>query len=164
MDPDEYEKWDEWNRFYRKVVFIDMDGTIADLNFDTHVKDIYEPGFFLNKKPSTTIINAIRNVFSDYDKIILSASPSTECSMEKIKWLEKWFPEIKPNDMIFINYPRENKIDKLLNICRFKNLDPRNVILIDDSLDILREGNSRGIKSIHPIRVLIMEENNERAN
>lgn len=147
-----------------KTVFIDMDGTIADLNFDTHVKDEYEPGFFLYKEPSATMIMAIRKIFKNYHKIILSASPSTECSIEKIQWLNKWFPEIESNDMIFIEYPKENKIDKLLTICRFKNLDPKDVILIDDNLDILREGNSRGIKCIHPIRVLIMEENNERAD
>lgn len=141
-----------------KVVFIDMDGTVADIEFHTHPTDDYEKGFFLNKKPCKTIIDSINELFKDYHKIILSASPNDEFDQEKLEWLKKYFPELGPTDMVFIRWPNDDKVAMLKKVCLFKNIDPKNVLLIDDNLDILRKSNSNGITAIHPVHVLIMKE------
>ena len=104
---------------------------------------------------------------SEYDwcSDMCSSDLSDEFSQEKIKWLEKHFPEIATSrggtDMMFIKWPHDNKVAALKRICLNKNISTDNVLLIDDNLDILREANSKGIKAIHPIRVLIMKEESE---
>jgi 5'-nucleotidase len=86
-----------------KLVFLDMDDTIADftgsdafkLGFD--VSKMYEPGFFLQLKPVDGALVAVRQIIRmGYDVHILSqpVAESPHSYSEKIQWIGLWFPEL----------------------------------------------------------------------
>jgi len=90
----------------KKVVYIDMDDTIADFcghhsfprdvfPFDVH--EMYEPGFFLNLKVVKGAHSAVRRIMRmGYDVQILS-QPLAESALsylEKAQWIGLHFPDL----------------------------------------------------------------------
>lgn len=89
----------------QKVLFIDMDDTIAD--FGGHpifqkrgsVEEtyMYEPGFFRDLKPIEGALVAVRVLIKmGFDVQILTqpVATSPHCYSEKVQWLGMWFPEL----------------------------------------------------------------------
>lgn len=89
----------------KKIVFIDLDDTIADFSgspllpdgypFDVHA--MYEPGFFLSLKVIPGALSAVREIIRmGYDVHILSqpVAESSHSYSEKVQWVGLHFPEL----------------------------------------------------------------------
>lgn len=89
----------------KKVVFLDLDDTLADFSgspllpagypFEVHA--MYEPGFFLGLKVIPGALSAVRQIIKmGYDVHILSqpVDISAHSYSEKVQWVGIHFPEL----------------------------------------------------------------------
>lgn len=146
--------------YSQKHVFIDMDGTIADW-FDPKGivgKEVeFYDKYFLEKEPVREVIASIKNNFKNDELYILSAAPSLTARFEKMTWLDNHFPEIKKENIYFIEYLKDNKCNVLSKIMDKLSLQKENVILIDDHHDILKQCDKElQIQTYHPIHIIVM--------
>lgn len=87
-------------------LFIDMDGVLAVYHKNTS-KHMYTKGFFLNRPVIKHMMNLSKLLIgtNDYEVYILSSViNSPYCVPEKNMWLEKYIPEIKQENRIFVPY------------------------------------------------------------
>lgn len=127
-------------------IYLDMDGTIVELLFDK--KDSYtQKGVYLNKKPIIPVIDRIEEIKNRFPLIkfkILSCSKTNQMRDEKNEWLNIYMPFIDKNDRIIFSeesgdYTRENR-----NLVKAEYIEKnitkdKIIVLIDDSIDVLRE-------------------------
>lgn len=96
------------------TIYVDMDDTIADFMGVKNAVERFknEPDFFYNLKPLERNLNAIKQVLENpkFRVFILTASPNENCDNDKIKWLEKYLPNL-PKKNILICRLGENKGD-----------------------------------------------------
>lgn len=150
-----------WGILMNRIVFIDMDGVIADYwcafeRVNVSIEEINTEGFFLDKKPVQPIIDAINKVFADDDMYILSACPSAEGVAEKNEWLDKYF-NIEQHKRCFVDYPFASKAEFIEDLeHNLDNFSGKEIIMVDDHHDILKECESCGYISYHPSHVLVM--------
>lgn len=87
----------------KKLVYIDMDDTIADFTGSDAFKNgfdvslMYEPNFFLHLKPIDGALVGVRTIMRlGYDVQILSqpVAESPHSYSEKIMWMALWFPDL----------------------------------------------------------------------
>lgn len=87
----------------KKIIFIDMDDTIADFvgaevfKNGLDVPKMYEPGFFLSLKPVEGALVAVRQLIAlGYEVEILSqpVAESYHSYLEKVQWIALYFPEL----------------------------------------------------------------------
>lgn len=89
----------------KKIVFIDMDDTIADFSgspllpagypFEVHA--MYEPGFFLGLKVIPGAYSAIRRILRMGVDVQILSQPVAESAhsySEKVQWIGMHFPEL----------------------------------------------------------------------
>lgn len=94
---------------YSNRLFVDMDGTIARFHDEVnYLEQMYEKGFFLNLNPFTNMINGLKVYMEQHPEtevFILSATIDGEpphCMREKDAWLERFLPEVKPENRLFV--------------------------------------------------------------
>ena len=68
---------------------------------------------------------------------------------QKYKWLNENYPNIKIENIIFISNTML-KPDVILAYCKHYNINIKDVVFVDDRLDVLRKAESLGITSYHP--------------
>ena len=121
-------------------LFVDMDGTLAVFSYEKTIEDLYKKGYFENLKPIYEVVDAIKHIITDtpIEVYILSAylSKSNFALAEKQKWLDKYLPEIKISNRIFLPYP-ENKAEA------FRSLS-KDDYLLDDYTPNLISWNKKG--------------------
>ena len=92
----------------RPVLYLDMDNVLADFDGSPDIplseKDqrnhpaIFQPGFFLNLKPTEFAKEAVRTLLlSGKYEIWIASKPlwnSSYCYSEKAQWIMKYFPEL----------------------------------------------------------------------
>jgi 5'(3')-deoxyribonucleotidase len=96
----------------KPIIYCDMDGVLADFDKVENAVERYkqEPQFFYNLEPIADNVNAIKELIAkDYKVKILSKSPHENADNDKRKWLAKYLPEIKNENIIFAR-PHETKI------------------------------------------------------
>jgi 5'(3')-deoxyribonucleotidase len=94
------------------IIYCDMDGVLADFDKvpNAVAKYKYELNFFYNLEPINENVNAIKElILKDYLVKILSKSPHEKADSDKRKWLAKYLPEIKNENIIFAR-PHQTKI------------------------------------------------------
>ena len=87
----------------QKTIYCDMDGVLADFNKEPNAVERFavEKGFFAKLEPIKNNVRAIKILLEDGRKVkILSASPNKNADKDKMKWLAKYLPEIKKEDII----------------------------------------------------------------
>jgi 5'(3')-deoxyribonucleotidase len=97
----------------KPIIYCDMDGVLADFEKVKNAVAIYktEPNFFYDLEPISENVNAIKQLIAkNYLVKILSKSPHEKADNDKRKWLAKYLPEIKDENIIFAR-PHERKID-----------------------------------------------------
>lgn len=136
-----------------KYLLLDMDGTICEF-FDPlgkiHMSE-FPVGFFLNKRPLTTIINAVKELYSNYRIIIFSSSPNEVADEEKIQWLKNNGLDY---EHIFVRFRTADKGQVLMNFIKVNNLNPKDITLVDDDLRVLNSCEKLGVNCIHPSHLL----------
>lgn len=91
-------------------VFVDMDGTLA--RFHDHILDedgavalelVYEEDFFLQLKPFSSLVEAVRLLAArdDVEVYILSAVANGDFLEQKNAWIARHLPEIPPERRVF---------------------------------------------------------------
>lgn len=95
----------------KKRLFVDMDGTIAKWQNVEYFEKLYEEGYYLNLMPQDEAITSIKDIMKqeEYEVYILSAylDDSKYALKEKQMWLEKYLPEVKKENHIFVKYGDE---------------------------------------------------------
>ena len=94
-------------------IYCDMDGVLADFNAEPNAVERFqtEAGFFYKLRPIKNNVKAIRKLIADgFEVNILSASPNMMADGNKIKWLNKYLPMIKAENIIIMRNG-ENKAD-----------------------------------------------------
>ena len=126
------------------ILFLDMDGTIIELLFNSE-ESFRKKDEYMKKKPIKPIIEIIKKINIQFPLIkinILSYSQTNEMIKAKDEWLNKYLQDIKLNDRIFLceetgDYTQEN-INYIKSQYIKNNLKENEIaILIDDDIRIL---------------------------
>ena len=89
----------------RKIVYIDLDNTVADylgmaekLNLSPNDAK-HVPNFFINLEPIEGSIEAYRILEEHFDVYFLTTAPwsNPRALMEKVEWVKKYFPSAYKN-------------------------------------------------------------------
>lgn len=131
-------------------LFVDMDGTLAVFSYVKNIEELYQKGYFDRLKPMANVIKAIKYIIEEVPKVevsILSSylQDSKFALAEKQKWLDRYLPELKISNRIFIPY-QENKASILRDLSR-------NDYLLDDYTPNLVSWSKKGtaIKLVNEI-------------
>lgn len=113
----------------KKRYFIDMDGVLAEYNFDLpSFETLYEEFYFITRPPQQNIVDAARQLIARGEEVfILSAvlKESEYALFEKHDWLDKYLPEVNCKHRIFTICGE----DKIAYVPHF---DTKTDILVDD--------------------------------
>lgn len=144
----------EIKHFKNDVIFVDMDGTVAE--YYKLVKDLNNNIDFVNynvfkySKPVLEVIDKLKNLHLKGKKIcILSASPNSLCNIDKIEWIKKYMPFIKEEDIYFCGN-KEYKHVMLQQLMQKMNLKSNQVMAIDDDHNVLERYDPLEINAVHP--------------
>lgn len=138
-----------------KTVFVDLDNTLAANNTCDNVE--YTKGLYLNKKPIKIVIDAINHLYKEDNIIIISIYVGDEDGkQEKIEWMKKYLP-----DKMLINSPfliksndKAKKSDYIMGYAFMNNLNPSDIIIIDDKKEILQDCKTHNIMTLYPQQVI----------
>ena len=86
----------------KRIIYCDMDGVVADFNAEPNAVARFktEKGFFFKLKPILTNVQAVEWLTARNEVCILTASPNKRADKDKIKWLKKYMPFIKKENII----------------------------------------------------------------
>lgn len=113
-------KFLEENKDKKIALFSDIDGVIANFEFDydNAINKDCDGTFFLNKKPIHTVIDFYKELkkYNNIDFYVLSACVYEHQTKAKSKWLEKYAPFFDKDNQIYVvkettKYNSDNKSD-----------------------------------------------------
>lgn len=88
-----------------KYYYCDMDGVLADFFSEPNalLRFPIEKDFFYNLKPIIENINTIAHLIESGASVrVLTASPNKRADNDKIKWLAKYLPQLKRENIIVV--------------------------------------------------------------
>lgn len=91
--------------------YIDMDGVLADFSAMPRAVERFEheKDFFYKLPPIADNVKAVNEAIERGALVhILSATPMNHCKADKIRWLHKYLPKLKDENMHFCKV-RDNK-------------------------------------------------------
>lgn len=139
-----------------KIVFWDIDGTLAPYRFNGHVGDpcgtnngqsIEEvnAGIFYKRKPSKFMQRVVADCNAK-QHIIMGHCQATKEMDDKHKWLDWHYPMIKERLLVPGSH---SKADAIISYCEQHNIDLLKVVYVDDVIPFLREAEKKGINAWH---------------
>ncbi len=139
-----------------KYVFFDIDGTLSDYKYNNknseidsyYLNTLLFSNSFLKPKPLKHMQNIIKNLSPDKIYTLGTIVTNHEIN-QKYKWLEKNYPTIKKENIIFISSPML-KPDVILEYAKQLNINIQDIVFVDDRLDILKKAENLGITAYHP--------------
>lgn len=102
----------------KNKIFLDMDGTLSRFNVPNALKNFKNDQFFFEKLKAYKGIEVINELAKSKNIYIISASPHKKADISKLKWLDKYLPNI-PKQNILLCRLGINKaifIEQTLNI------------------------------------------------
>lgn len=148
-------------RLKEKYVFFDVDGTLSEYRYNDRLyagecpelgcqtlSDFLFGNLFLNARPLKNMQNIISKLNSNKIFILGTIVTNNEIN-QKYEWLEKNYPNIKKENIIFIGSTML-KPNVIIEYSKKFNIDIKDVVFVDDRLDVLRKAESLGITSYHP--------------
>ncbi len=142
-----------------KYVFFDIDGTLSEFRYNDKLfsddqigcqslEDLLFGDLFYKARPLKVMQDVISGLDGENVFILGTVFTNNE-AQQKYRWLASNFPNIKKENIIFINRA-EIKPLVILEYVKHFNWNISDVIFVDDRLDVLREAEVLGIKSYHP--------------
>lgn len=142
-----------------KYVFFDIDGTLSEFRYNDKLfsddqigcqslEDLLFGDLFYKARPLKVMQDVISDLYGENVFILGTVFTNNE-AQQKYRWLASNFPNIKKENIIFINRA-EIKPLVILEYVKHFNWNISDVIFVDDRLDVLREAEVLGIKSYHP--------------
>lgn len=149
------------DKLKEKYVFFDVDGTLSEYRFNDRLygggcselgcqslEDLLFSNHFLNARPLKTMQEIVNSL--DKDKIFILGTIVTNHEIEqKYKWLDKNYPNIKKENIIFVSSTML-KPNVILEYVKRLNINVKDLVFIDDRLDVLRKAEELGITAYHP--------------
>ncbi|MCL2085748.1 hypothetical protein FWH09_02335 [Candidatus Saccharibacteria bacterium] len=141
-----------------RIVFLDLDGTLSEYRYNNHIsggdgrrgqtfEELFFGDVFINSRPLETMVDVVREL--DPSRIYVLGAITTNHEIdEKYKWLEKYYPSIKRENVIFI----AGSDLKLVAIQQYMNrlgVSKEDIVFIDDKHSTLREVEDAGFTSYH---------------
>lgn len=144
-----------------KYVFFDVDGTLSEYRFNDKLyggerpelgcqslQDLLFSNLFLNARPLKTMQNIISNLNPEKVFVLGTIVTNNEIN-QKYKWIEKNYPNIKKENIIFISSTML-KPEVIIEYAKKLNVDIKDTVFVDDRLDALRKAEELGIVAYHP--------------
>ncbi len=148
------------NKLKGKYVFFDLDGTLSEYRFNDHVsgnnnwggqtfKELFFGNGFVNNRPLKTMVEFIQKL--DLDKVyVLGAITTNHEINEKNIWLEKYYPFIKKENVIFVaNASLNLKLVAIKEYQKKLNIKNEDIVFVDDTHAIIREIEEAGYTAYH---------------
>ncbi len=124
-------------------IYIDMDGVVADYDFEGYNNDGTNDDIYLNKRPIMSSIEPIKEVsmLKNVNLYILSVSRYESQIAGKLKWLDKNMPFIKKENIFILprdtnNFKKAKELKRDFIKERLNNNDIN--IHIDDAHEVLK--------------------------
>ena len=147
-------KFLEENKDKKIALFSDMDGVIAQFEFDydNSIVNDHDGSFFLNKEPINTVINFYRELkkYDNLDFYILSACSYEHQAVSKSKWLEQYAPFFEKDKQIYVvketvKYNKDNKSDIKTQFIdnKVKECNYDYVLYFEDEYGMLRKAHKK---------------------
>lgn len=119
-------------------IFIDMDGTVAEIKPFISLDQFYQENYYLDLYPQQKLINALKTLGKKHELFILSkVVDSPYCIEEKNQWLDTYMPFVTENHRIFVEY-NDSKINHIPSGIQSDD------VLIDDYNGNLKEWKNAG--------------------
>lgn len=148
------------DKLKNKYVFFDIDGTLSEYRYNDrlyasgnneigcqNLNDLLFNDLFYQARPLKTMQNIISNL--DNDKVfILGACVTNNEAIQKYKWLEENYPNIRKDHIIFVSSTLL-KPDVIVEYSRHYNIPVSHTVLVEDRLDALWKAEGMGITSYH---------------
>lgn len=135
------------------MIFIDMDGTLAEWKNVTSNYELYQQGYYESLRPNEHILNETKRLIKEGENVFILSSFLSDSAFaleEKNSWLDKYLPELKKENRIFVPYGE----------CKYKYI-PNKITsydyLIDDHTKNLldwKDAGGTGIKFLNGINHL----------
>lgn len=149
------------NKLKDKYVFFDLDGTLSEYRYNDKLyggmspelgcqslSDLLFSNLFSKARPLKTMQKIVENL--DSNKIFILGTIVTNHEAEqKYEWLDKNYPNIKKDNIIFISSTMM-KPNVILEYIKKLNINIKDVVFVDDRLDVLRKSEELGITAYHP--------------
>lgn len=149
------------NKLKDKYVFFDLDGNLSEYRYNDKLyggmspelgcqslSDLLFSNLFSKARPLKTMQKIVENL--DSNKIFILGTIVTNHEAEqKYKWLDKNYPNIKKDNIIFISSTMM-KPNVILEYIKKLNINIKDVVFVDDRLDVLRKSEELGITAYHP--------------
>ena len=143
-----------------KYVFFDVDGTLSEYRFNDKLYASLKPelgcqtledflfgNLFLKARPLKTMQRVIEKL--DKDRIfVLGTIVSNNEINQKYTWLKENYPNIKKENIIFISSTML-KPEVIIEYSKKYKIDLKDMVFVDDRLDVLRKAEEKGIKAYH---------------
>lgn len=159
---DELLKIKEEKNMKKIMIFVDMDGVIADYRFGEGINiKKNKPGTYLNKRPIMTTINNLKKMskYKNIDLSIISSCLFKEQVDEKNQWLDKYADFFKLENRIYV-IADDFESRKQLKVDKIKEFMEQNekvlTVLIDDTHDILFLAQKQLENSFIPMHVITL--------
>lgn len=141
-----------------KYVFFDLDGTLSEYRFNDHVsggnewggqtfEELFFGDVFVSNRPLATMVEFIQKL--DLDKVyVLGAITNNHEIDEKYIWLDKYYPFIKKENVIFVAHS-SLKLVAIEQYAKKLNIKKDDIVFVDDTHATIREVEEAGYKSYH---------------
>lgn len=141
-----------------KYCFFDLDGTLSEYRYNNHVsgrtgiggqtfEELFFGDVFVSNRPLKTMVELIQKLQSD-KVYVLGAITTNHEIHEKYEWLEKNYPFIKKENVIFV----ASSSLKLIAIKEYQkrlNIKDEDIVFIDDKHVTIREVEEAGYTAYH---------------
>ncbi len=140
-----------------KYVFFDFDGTLCELRYNNLAYPIdhnwlksmlFDSEVYKNARPLKTMQDVVSKLNPD-NVFVLGAITTNKEIEQKYAWLQKHFPQIKKENIYFIN-KMKNKVEMLKVFAEYKNIEFKNIVMVDDTHLVLQEAEQEGFIVYHP--------------
>lgn len=129
----------------RKIIFLDLDGTLARFNVRNSLKRFDKEKGFFAKLLAYKNIEVVNELAKTKQLFIISASPNAQADNDKMEWIKKYLPNL-PKENITLCRLGENKAKIIEN--KYSIVIDSNCLLLDDYTKNLREWEAVGGKGV----------------